>query len=446
MRLRGVLLAASAWLIVAAPATGAQEPGRGDPAPASPPDRAADIDAFEAGFVDYDASLGEDERAEARARIEVLRREAPEMSTAAFELALAEIAALSGNAHSQLLPARWANDFDRLAVRFFIADDGLHVADAAPGYRHLVGGRIEAVEGVGLAGLREVWGRYATGRAGYRDVSLPLFLEAPQMLHAAGISDAPDRVQLALADGRTVEVGVHDSWPPVEGVWYYLSPARALELEDAGRVDGDPLYLRDPASYFRFVDLPERDAVYLQFRANVDFDREVDLGEASAAAIEELRRIAPSYVIVDQRFNIGGDLNTTRELMEAIPRLVRKGGEVFAITSGRTFSAGIASLGYLKQAAGGRLTIVGAPVGDELEFWAEGSVLELPSGALILRATERHNYRTGCPEEDCHLSIQVHPIRIDDLEPDFRPVFTYDAFVAGRDPYLEAVLELMNRD
>ena len=52
-----------------------------------------------------------------------------------------------------------------------------------------------------------------------------------------------------------------------------------------------------------------------------------------------------------------------------------------------------------KQAAGDRLAIVGEPIGDRLEFWAEGDIMRLPGlGALMLYATERHNYMTGCPE------------------------------------------------
>jgi hypothetical protein len=112
-------------------------------------------------------------------------------------------------------------------------------------------------------------------------------------------------------------------------------------------------------------------------------------------------------------------------------------GRIFALTSGRTFSAGIASLGYLKQAGGARVTIVGEPVGDELEFWAEGDMLELPvSKAALLYATERHNYVTGRQEPDCHGSVRNHPIRVTTLEPDMAAPLTYADYRAGRDPAL----------
>ena len=136
---------------------------------------------------------------------------------------------------------------------------------------------------------------------------------------------------------------------------------------------------------------------------------------------------------------MGGNLNITRDFMLALPGLAQ-GGRVYAITSGRTFSAAISSLGYLRQAAGDRLVIVGEPIGDRLEFWAEGDIMRLPGlDGLMLYATERHNYMTGCPEADCHASIRDHPIRVTGLQPDIAAPLRYADFRAGRDPAMDAI-------
>jgi hypothetical protein len=126
--------------------------------------------------------------------------------------------------------------------------------------------------------------------------------------------------------------------------------------------------------------------------------------------------------------------------MQALPTLLPETGRIFAITSGRTFSAGIASLGYLKQAGADRVVIVGEPIGDELEYWAEGSLTELPvCKAEVLYATERHNYQTGCPEADCHGSIRRHPIRVQSLAPDLLTPLRYEDYRRGIDPALAAI-------
>ncbi|MGD8495892.1 MAG: hypothetical protein PVF05_06845 [Gemmatimonadales bacterium] len=400
---------------------------------------------FERDFLSVDNSFDAAEMREARGRLAELKKNADRLTDAQFELAVAEIAALSHNGHSGVYLGRWPLAFSRLAVRFLLTDEGLYVADAAPAYEALVGSRVVRIEGHDVDALRSAWARYYARTRSGRDEAMHLFLESPELLHAAGLAASPDSVRLELAGGRTIDVGTSSAWPAPEGIWRFLPDARLLELAAAGRVDGNPLSLREPDELFRLVELPARDAVYVQFRANHYFDGGGDMRSEAAEAIARLRALSPRFVIVDQRFNLGGDLNNTRDLMQAIPDIVGPEGRVVAITSGRTFSAGIASLGYLKQAGGDRVTIVGAPVGDELEFWAEGSPVILPnSGIAVGVATERHNYMTGCPEPDCHGPIQRHPIRVQSLQPDVRPKLRYADVVGGTDAYLDAALALID--
>ena len=148
----------------------------------------------------------------------------------------------------------------------------------------------------------------------------------------------------------------------------------------------------------------------MQFKANTDFTGSQDIDAFIDSVFGQLRTEKPQYIILDERFNFGGDLNITRDLMQRLTEFLAVDGTIYIITSGRTFSAGISSVGYAIQSAGERAIIVGEPMGDELEFWAEGDLQVLPnSGVTFLIGTERHNYQTGCLEEDCHGSIQRHP-------------------------------------
>jgi len=410
-------------------------------------DRSVDLRAFQEQILDVDRSFSAEARAEAERQFEALSASASSLSNAQFELALAEIIALADNGYSTLWATGWANDYPRLAIRFYLGDDGLTIADAQPEFENLIGRRVTAVEGRSLAGLRGAWSRYASGRQGWRDQFMYYFLESPDMLHAAGIARSRTEVRAVLEGGDEIVIPSTDAWPALEGLDAILPGAREIELYQAGRINGDPLYLRDPDAAMRYVELAERDAVYVQFRSNVDFTGETDMAAEAASVIGRLRAAAPRYVIVDQRFNLGGDLNNTRDLMQAIPEIAGNGGRVFVITSGRTFSAGISSAGYLKQAGGDLVTIVGAPAGDHLEFWAEGDPAQMPGiGRYIGLARERHNYVTGCPQEDCHGSIRRHPIAIETLDPDIRPMFTYEDLAGGNDPYLNAVFALMEAD
>jgi len=145
------------------------------------------------------------------------------------------------------------------------------------------------------------------------------------------------------------------------------------------------------------------------------------------------------------RLNGGGDLNDTRDFVQSLPRLVP--GRIFVLTSPWTFSAAISTTGYLEQAAPERVIIVGEPVGDRLQMWAEGRVFELPhSGAAGLNATERHDYVTGCkPFKDCHSPVVRNPIAVPSLAPDIAAPWTLEAYNAGRDPAIEAVAAALNK-
>lgn len=159
-----------------------------------------------------------------------------------------------------------------------------------------------------------------------------------------------------------------------------------------------------------------------------------------------IKQAKPKNAVVDLRWDGGGVLNTTRSFLQDLPSLLPKGGKIFVLTSGRTFSAGIASTGYLKQAGGERVTIVGEPIGDDVEFWAEGDFQMLvASKAALLLATERHNYQTGCWEADCHDSIRKHPIRVKSLEPEIAAPLTYADYRAWRDVALEAVRKALGK-
>lgn len=404
-------------------------------------DRESDLETLHDGMLLVDQSFSDESRKAALEKYELLKSTAEDMSGAEFILAMAEIAAMSNNGHSALFYP-WAETFNRLAVRFYIADDGLFIADAMPEYEHLVGLRVEKLENQTLDELRNIWDRYDTGRVGHRDKRMYGFIESPDVLYAAKIATSTDSASLVLGNGQTVIVGTSEEWPARKGYLQVLD----FNLAATGRIKGDPLYLQEPKEVVRLIDLPEYDAVYLQFRRNEYHIRFPwsNFYKMTQKIQDEITKKEPGHIIVDQRFNGGGDLNNTRDLMEAIPNIIGKEGKVVVITSGRTYSAAISSVGYLKQAGGSRVIIVGAPIGDELEFWAEGPGIKLPhSGALLDISTERHNYKNGCSEDDCHESIRIHPIAVPTLDPDLQPVRNFDMVMNGEDPYLDAAIELI---
>lgn len=399
-------------------------------------------------FLDSDRSYDAEGRRRAEAELRSLEAEAGSMSAAAVQLAVARIAAIAQNGHTMLLPGPWARQFDRIPLRLQPFADGWHVIHAPESMSDLAGALVVSIDGHPTEEIEATFATYLGALETKRKHWIAFFAESPALLCAAGLTRRSDRIelQLELEDGAKVVRAVKATFdPPQDGPFDFFHRPRLVRFAQENVRGEMPLYLAEPDRFFRTAPLPELDAAYLQLRANTSQgDEKIEAFVEDALAW--LRKAAPRNLIVDLRFDGGGDLTTTRELFETLPGVVPAGGCIFALTSGWTFSAGISSLGYLKMAGGSKVTIVGEPIGDRLEFWAEGDIVELPvSKATLLYATERHNYVTGCPESDCHGSVRSHPIRVPMLEPDILAPLSYGEYRAGRDPALEVVREQLAR-
>ena len=387
----------------------------------------ADIVAVEQ-FLDKDSSYSPAAKAEARQLASQLERHLGDQPR--FELEVARIVALADNGHTALFPPQWTLRYPRSPVRVGLFADGLFVIAAPAEYAAALGKPVATINGQPWQQVRRAFSAFQGGAEELKDQFFPIFAESPALLTAAGLGSDASKLELTLLDGQALSV-TPTMAPLKDTLAGNPMPRDAIDL-----VKGPlPLYLRNADDLYFFADLPEYDAAYIRLDGIYGKGLETFLRES----LGRLRAGKQRNIILDLRFNMGGDLNRARDFAKFLPGLA-KGGRVYVITSGRTFSAAISTSGYAKQANPTKVRIVGEPVGDRLEFWAEGSMIELPGlGAMILHATERHNYRTGCQEADCHGSIRKNPIRVESLQPDLPSPLRFEDYVAGRDVSMEAI-------
>ncbi|MBP6014238.1 MAG: hypothetical protein KBA31_18565 [Alphaproteobacteria bacterium] len=439
MRAVLLLLLTSVWvaLAVAAP--------QSDPAVVA--GRLKDIDVFRTEFLAKDRSYVPAARAEAEARLNQLARKADELSQAYFELEISRIVSLADNGHTAFFPGPRSRRYNRVEIRLVPFGEEFFVLRAKAANADLLGARLIAIDGKPMAAYRDVARTLQGGLPAWRDRNAGYFFESPEQMQALGLLGQSDAAtyRFQTRTGSTVERRLAaepanpnrpranaDRWlfpeamPAENGAW--MSP---LALARA------PWSLTEPDAAFRWRWAAEINAPVIDFRQNNDSEkRPIASFLAEAEAMLKARR--PQHVVLDMRLNGGGDLNTTRDFMQALPKLVP--GRILVLTSPWTFSAAISSVGYVRQAAGARVTIIGEAVGDRLNFFSEGSVVELPHSKIeMLNATERHDYATGCRGlSDCHEPVVRHPISVATLAPDISAPWTIDAFLNGRDPGMEA--------
>jgi hypothetical protein len=318
----------------------------------------------------------------------------------------------------------------------------------------LLGARLVAVEGRSVQRIRDVLRSFSGGTPAYRDLVAAGVLASPEQLHAVGLSRRADATRYAFitAEGLRIErtLGVPaPSAPPsawrslpdaTSGAWAYQAP-------------GDP---------FRLHDAPEIDAIVVQLRQHLDAG-----GRRIADFLREAERQRAdrgrSHVVLDMRFNSGGNFLLTRDFIIKWPERVP--GRFVVLTSPKTQSAAITSIAYLKQAAPDRVRIVGEPVGDRLMFFSDGLPILLPhSGRYFLPATMRMDYHDGCRKyDDCFEAVAQPgqpvaaavlpflgrldrlPLAVATLEPDVPVAWTIDAWLSGRDPMMDAAASLLGK-
>lgn len=445
-----------ALLLLAALAANAQTPNtpntpQAPPPPANTPltreQLRADLRQFQQEFVERDAAYSPTARAEAHKRLAELGERAKALDHVSLSLALAAIAALADNGHSQVLAAPRLARSNRVPLRLAPLGEHFHVMRCLASHAALLGARLVAIDGVPLARLRDAAHQLTGGTQAWRDRVAPFLFESPEQLHRLGLiaQAGAATYRLALTDGRVLEQRL-DAEPPDPGrpsaaTERLLLPevttghrgyVSALALEQA------PWSLRDALTRLRWRHDPALDAVVIEMRGVFDTPtlRLQDYFAQVQAAIATQR---PQHLVLDLRMNGGGDLTKGRDFAERLPSLVP--GRMFVLTSGWTFSAAISLAAYAKQAAPSRVALVGEAAGDGLNFFAEGRVVTLAhSRVALLPALERHDYAGGCDaHDDCHAPVKQRPLRLSTLQPEISAPWTYEAWRAGRDPAMEAV-------
>jgi hypothetical protein len=347
-----------------------------------------------------------------------------------------------------VFPFLRAPHFNRIPIRLAAFGEDFYVVRAAPEYADLLGARLVAIDGHTITQLRAASRSLMGGVNGWRDRFANYLFESPEQLNALNLASSSDVAVYRFAlNGDVLEQRV-DAAPGQEALSFSTGMTRDLqpapnEGEPGWRTLLDPANapwsLQSPEQRHRWRNAPEIDGMVIELRQNNDADTE-SIADALARFDAAIAQHHPRNLVLDMRLNSGGDLNTTRDFVQSLP--ARIPGRIFVLTSPWTFSAAISTTAYLKQAAPDRVTIVGEQVGDRLQFFAEGRPNTLPnSHLLVLAARERHDYVTGCEGfTDCHSNVVRNPIRVPNLDVQIDAPWTAEAYAAGRDPGMEAII------
>ena len=405
-----------------------------------------DLDTLATRFINVDRSFSPAERALFLETIAGIRKDLPQLNDAQITARMAAAVALADNAHTRLYLLRNRQELRRLPIRLWWFKDGLFVVRTTAEHKQLLGCRVDDINGWSSRQARDLVAPLFAGTPAWKDYKTVYSLTSPETLHGVGITPDLDNVEFGLSGcaaagrRRLAPLPLVKSREAVEA-WWDLSPSFPApgggwpQVLDpiASRL---PLYRRSNDDY-RFEYLPETGVLYFQFnRAQQAAGEKIaDLGERLLAEIEKQK---PKAFVLDLRFNTGGNLSLAADLMEKLVERT-EGIPRFVITGRATFSAGMSAAAPWRIPG---VTFVGEPVGDVLEFWAEGGNIELPnSGYDAHFANGFHSYSPA----PCPSGTPCHDAQVESLDPHVPVTASFADYRAGRDPAMEAILARIGR-
>ena len=401
----------------------------------------------------YDRSFSAEELAAFDAQLDAMEARGGAMSDAEFYLAVMEAAAISGNGHTNASKTPSYTQFNNAGVKFYWFADGLYVVRAHNAHADLVDTRVTTIEGRPVEDVNAVLDTYMGGAPQWRRVNNVFLIESPELMHAAGLAASPDALTITVADADGLErnVSLNARPAPEERVrrrpWMSLrADALADEGDDWRRtlsLEGDdaPLYLRDPQENFFISNIDG--GFYMRPQLLLQRE-ETPINDQLAGVIENAPTEGYEFLIVDLRWSPGGDYTQVIDFVKAAPGVIKDGGKLYIVTSPNTFSAALVTAAFLKYYGGEKSVIVGEPMGDIGQFWAEtGFPFELPnSGYGVNYATGYHDWENGCAgkHEFCFSQNLKHEVPAGSLLPAMPVSPTYADYASGRDVVMERIV------
>ncbi len=415
--------------------------------------RAQDLDYLHK-LATIDRSFSDAARSDFTAQVEALEARVETLSTAEFYLGISQAIALADNGHTNLSVRPLYTEFPSIEAKFYWFADGLFIVRASDTHADTVGTRVVAVEGTPIATVVETLARYRGGNDAWRRVFMPLMIEAPEIMHAAGLTASPAAITLSLETptgaireetfpARTIPdatelprrrafmVLLNEPLPDEDDSWTLTLPegeeAMQRYLRDSHRPDFNSL--PGNGHYIRTVSGFSAPGQSLQ--------------EFFMSALEGIEDGALDYIVLDYRLNSGGDYMRSMDFAKTVGAKVKDGGRVYLAVGPYTFSAGIVTVAMAKYYSGDKALIIGETMGDRAQFWAEtGMTFRLPNSQYYVNyATGYHDWENGCKGEPyCFTLNEMHEVPAGSLAPQVLLAPTYAEFASGRDVVMEWVL------
>jgi len=396
-----------------------------------------DLDVLLERFLPRDGSFSQQARAGFQAKIAALRTQITSLSDDVIAVRIAQAITLSNNPHTQLSLRR-----PRVGIRPARFSDGVFIVKADARNSGLLGCRLDSVGGLPVDQAEAAIASTISGPARWKRYGATYGLAQPALLAALGVGKDATRAEYGLTCGKrrvVRQLAATDAIKPSESSWDLMPTWPDPNGADRSVLPADdtklPAYLSHPRWAYVSRYVPANRALYFRYNRSGEDDGR-PFADFAKKLRAELETRHPEALIVDLRFNGGGNFFVAYELMDQL----RTHRRLFVITSSATYSAAITHAAQLRENRDA--VFVGAQPGDELIFWAEGGDLELPNSHLSAHYSNgAHCYTRAAP---CPEPTPFKALDSSSLEPQIPLEPSFAEYASRRDTALEAVFAALS--
>jgi hypothetical protein len=309
-------------------------------------------------------------KAEFDQAVSTLRRRIPSMKDYEVVAGLQHLAALIGDGHTFL---DTSGLYKKFPLEGFWFGKDLRVIRAAPEYREALGTRVVSIGSLSIEEVQKRIQRFVPQAENQWYVlnSSAQQLMRVELLAAVGILPDPGSANFTFEDdsGRRFNLLIR----PV--------PAGATQSMEVA-IEPAPLPFQHPQDALWFTYLEDSKTVYVNFRSYQDLETQ------SARLLEYIGRHPVRRLIIDMRWNQGGNFTKGREYL--IYKLIfmpalNRAGALFVITGRGAFSAGMTNITDFRRET--EAILVGEPTGGRPNGYQENHLFTLPVSKLRVSCT-----------------------------------------------------------
>ncbi len=398
-----------------------------------------DLSHFQNNYFDLCKSFPKDSIEKANRIIDSVKLNVANLSDNQIKLLISKCVSKANDGHTTVYFGKFGN----IPLKFYLFDDGLYVTSAKSGYEQYLGAQVNRIENKSIEELIRQIDSYLSGNRSWLKYRSSFLLASPDFLEGMGLTSSIDSIKYEFVIGQDTIV-TYLSTEKKYGTlnefdsWRNLAPANKIYADTINEwlalmTKRIPIYLSQPNVRGFIKPIDSLSALYIQINTSAKIPNFLD------DIKKALDSTYAQNLIVDLRFNTGGNYLKQLKFSKEIPKLVT--GKIFIVTGNATFSAGICTAARLKHFANEKAIVIGQEIGDNLVFWAEGKRFILPNSELVIRAaTGFHDWKSNKykPFKTFWGNI-FYGVAAKNLNPDIPVRNNFSDYINGNDKILEEI-------